>query len=340
MKILLIGLGNFGLNHFRAWHEIGCGGDLFIVEVDSAKHKAVASYRFPSDRVGTDIKIFWDSVDIVDIVTGTDTHFELCRKALLSGKSVFVEKPMTMTADQARNVGELVEKSGGLLQVGYYYRYHPISQYIQRQIQSGALGQLRYLDGNFMGFKRARTDVGVMHTDGIHFIDLFNWFVGSYPVDVYAVTRDHFRRGLEDLAIGVFGYQDGLLAKVEAGYVQPGQWHDKVVPGAMTTKAVTVIGSQKTIVADYEAETVQVHDVHHELKNGVWSAVNQGCQSPAVDTATPIQMLSAELRDFSECVQSGRRPAADVRQCGIALAVILEALYESAKTGRRIQIVV
>src|SRR3990172_4414418 len=247
MKILQIGLGNFGRNHFRAWHELGLGDSLNIAEFNPECHQAVRAFGFPMDRISTEVKRFWDHADIVDIVTGTDTHFELCQRALLDGKDVFVEKPMTLTSVEAAHLAETVNATGRILQVGYYYRFHPISQWLRQQVQSGAFGEIRYLAGAFMGFKRARNDVGVMHTDGIHFIDLFNWLLSKFPADVYAITRDHFKRGLEDLAITLFTYPGDVVAQVEAGYIQPGQWRDKVVPGAMTTKRITVVGSRKTV---------------------------------------------------------------------------------------------
>jgi UDP-2-acetamido-3-amino-2,3-dideoxy-glucuronate N-acetyltransferase len=335
MAILQLGLGNFGRNHLRAWHELGYREQLRIAELDPARHAAAIALGFPKELIANDKGAFWADADVVDVVTGTESHYALCRQALEDGKDVFVEKPMTLTARQAEALADTVARTGRLLQVGYYYRYHPISQLLRRLVASGELGAPRYICGSFMGFKRARTDVGVMHTDGIHFIDLVNWLLGAFPLDVYAVTRDHFGRGLEDLAIALFTYPGDVVCRIEAGYIQPGEWRDKVVHGAMTTKTLTLIGSEQTATADYEAETVEMFDVHHELRDGVWAAINNGSRKVPVDTATAIEQVMAELRDFLLCVETRKQPEANSRVCGVALAQVIEALYRSASSGRK-----
>lgn len=335
MRILQVGLGNFGRNHLRAWQELGRRQELLIAELDATRHVVALAAGFPKEQIATNVDVFWREADIVDVVTGTDTHFLLCRRALEDGKDVFVEKPVTLTAKEAEILAETVARTGRLLQVGYYYRYHPISQFLRQLAASGELGTLRYVYGDFMGFKRARTDVGVMHTDGIHFIDLVNWLLGAFPLNVYAITRDHFGRGLEDLAIALFTYPGDVVCKIEAGYVQPGQWRDKVVPGAMTTKMLTLVGSARTVVADYEAETVEIFDVHHELQNGVWTAVNRGSRKIPVGSATPVEQVAAELGDFLRHVAHRTPPSANIIESGALLARIIETLYRSANSGIR-----
>jgi UDP-2-acetamido-3-amino-2,3-dideoxy-glucuronate N-acetyltransferase len=175
MKILQIGLGGFGKNHLRAWTQMGLARNLSIADLSRERlEEAQELFGIAADRLVTDYRALIQEADVVDVVTPSDSHYAICAEALRLGKDVFVEKPMTMTSQEADQLAEAVERSGRILQVGYYYRFHPISQYVREQIRNGQLGSIRYLSGQFMGFKRARTDVGVTLTDGIHFIDLFN----------------------------------------------------------------------------------------------------------------------------------------------------------------------
>lgn len=331
MRVLLIGLGSFGCNHLRAWHELGLGRNLYVAEIDPKRHSECEIYRLSSDRITADYHYFLDSVNVVDIVTPSTSHFALCSEALRAGKDVFIEKPMTMTSEEASELAALVRKTGRVLQVGYYYRFHPISRSLKTQMRAQGLGELRYLSGNFMGFKRARTDVGVTHTDAIHFLDLFNWFVARPPNEVYAVTRDHFGRGMEDLSLAVLEYPNGILAKVESGYIQPGRWRDKVVPDAFTSKEIFVAGSRATVEADFETEQMVVHNVHQEFRDGTWWPVLGGFQVPYLGTASPVQMICAELSAFLECVRRRGRPGANVVGSGVVLAKLMEAIYGSAR---------
>ena len=332
MKILQIGLGNFGKNHLRSWAQLGLLKDLYLAENRRDAWETATALGLPLAQISQDYHDFLDRADIVDIVTPTDSHHPLCCEALNRGKDLFVEKPMTLTSKQAEEIVSLVRKTGRCLQVGYSFRYHPISPYVKEAVSAGRLGKIRYLSGSFMGFKRPRTDVGVTHTDGIHFLDLFNWILGEFPAEVYAVTRDHLGRGLEDTSIVLLTYPSGALAKVESGYIQPGKWEDKVVPNARTTKEIFVVGAEKTIEADYETGTLTVQDVHFEKKASTWEPAFGKGLSPALAKVTPLELVVRELGDFLETVKHRREPQADALTSGWALAHLIEAIYRSART--------
>lgn len=333
MNIVQVGLGNFGMRHLDAWHRLGFGDRLWIAEPDERRWRETARYNFPQQRLVRSLPEVLGQVDLVDIVTPTQGHAELCRQALSAGRDVFVEKPMTMTSEEARQIAGLAEQTKRLLQVGYYYRFHPIAQRLKAELGSGRFGQIRYLTGNFLGFKRARTDVGVTHTDGVHFLDLCNWFLDSTPTEVYAVCRDHFGRGLEDFSVVLLTYPGGTVAKVESGYIQPGRWKDKVVAGAMTTKEIAIVGSLASAELDFETEAITLHDVHHELRNGVWTAVMGGAAQPATEPCDPVQMVCRELTAFLQSVETRQPPVAGPVESGVNLALLIEAIYESARQG-------
>ena len=330
MNIVQVGLGNFGMRHLEAWHRLGYGDRLWIAEPDERRWRETARYRLPRERVVRSLGEALDQVDLVDIVTPTQSHAELARLALGAGLDVFIEKPMTMTSDEARQIAELAQRSTRLLQVGYYYRFHPIAQRLKAELAAGRFGRIRYLTGNFCGFKRARTDVGVTHTDGIHFLDLFNWFLEATPSEVYAVCRDHFGRGLEDLSVVLLTYPGGTLAKVESGYIQPGRWKDKVVAGAMTTKELAIVGERAAAELDFETETITLHDAHHERRDGVWAAVVAGATHPATEPCDPVQMVCRELSAFLASMETRTPPMAGPVESGVNLAALMEAIYESA----------
>ncbi len=335
MNILQIGLGGFGKNHLRAWTQMGRIRDLRVVDLSEDRlGEARHLFGIAADRVGRDYRPFLKDADVVDIVTPSDSHAGLCEEALRQGKDVFVEKPMTMTSREAERLAAEVSRSRRILQVGYYYRFHPIAQHIREQIRRGELGTLRCLSGRFMGFKRARTDVGVTHTDGIHFIDLFNALIGESPREVYAVIRDHFGRRMEDFSIVILQYPGGIVAQVESGYIQPGNWVDRVVPNAMTTKDITVVGDRKTIRADFEIDKVEQFDVRHELQNGIWAPVHGLCTSPRLRSVAPAELVALELEAFLKSVGDRTSPDPDVVESGTKLAAVMEAVYQSAKSGR------
>lgn len=159
-SVLQIGCGSFGPTHLEAWRRLGLRGSLWVADPDPEARARAAAGDVPAERIVANCREVLGAADVVDIVAATDRHVEICLAACTAGKDVFVEKPLTLVADEARRLAEVVERTGRVLQIGYYFRHHPLTWYARERIARGELGELRYLSGNFSGFKRARKDVG------------------------------------------------------------------------------------------------------------------------------------------------------------------------------------
>lgn len=320
LKILLIGIGDFGKNHLRVWSELN--QTLYVADANEKTLEKCRTYNLDNSRISTDYHDFLDEVDAVDIVTPTNSHFKICRECLLEEKDVFVEKPITMHSSEAKKLIELSDKNARILQVGHIFRFNPASQYIKEQIAQKTLGNIRYLYGHYMGFKRARADVGVTQTDSIHFFDLFNFFLNKKPVEVTAVTRDYLGRGMDDTSVALLDY-GRELAQVESGYFPPGNWRD-----------VCVMGEKASVVCNTVKQDVAVYYNHHELRNGAWTAVENGIMHPKIITKEPLHQ---ELRAFLDSMETRNKPNAD-GESGYVTLKIVEAAYESSRKGKKVRI--
>jgi predicted dehydrogenase len=331
-SVLQVGFGGFGPVHLEAWHRLRA--DVWIADPDaSARARAIA--HVPAGRVLADFRAALDHVALVDVVTPTERHVDLCIAAIEAGKDVFVEKPLTLQVDEARRLAGVVARSDRILQVGYYFRHHPLARYARERVREGDLGSLRYLSGNFYGLKRARADIGVTANDAVHFLDLFNWLMGSPPVEVFAVHRDHFGRGLEDLAVIMLTWPDGALAKLESSYIQPGRQPDTVMPNALTTKTVEICGSEGALAIDFQAERLTWHRVRHERHgDGSWHPVFGAALVPELAPSGPVDVLASQFAEFLGHVAHRTAPEADVQRCGVDIARLLQAIAESARTNR------
>jgi len=321
--------------HLEAWRRLGLRDALWVADPDPEARARAAAWDIPPERIAADYRAVLPEVDLVDVVAATDLHVEICLAAIEAGKDVFVEKPLTLVADDARRFAAAVELGDRVLQVGYYFRHHPLSWYAKERIEHGDLGALRYLSANFSGFKRARRDVGCTANDAVHFLDLFNWLLSAAPVEAFAVQRDHFNRGLEDLSLIILTYPSGALAKVETGYIQPGRQPDNVVSNALTTKAIEVCGSEGALEIDYQAERLTWHRVRHRLHDdGFWRPVFEDAIVPRLEPRGPVEVLMSELTEFLGHVARRTSPEADVQRAGVDIAVLYEAIVASARSRR------
>ena len=325
-KVLLLGLGRWGLNHLRNLHSLPI--DLYVAEVDSKKLEPARKLGVPEARLTTDYPKFVPEVDAVVVVTPAPTHFPLCRELLAAGKDVFVEKPITLSSGEARQLAQNAEQKGRMLQVGHILRFDPASQWLREKIQAGAFGRVQMLRSNFSGFKRPRNDSGIMFADTVHFIDLFNYFMNQLPVRVFAANQDFLGRGMEDASLLSLEYETGqgiTWATVETNYFLPGKFRE-----------VTVIGSELSAVCDYNV-------AQYKIKTFANKHVKEGKDFKAVEGALhqvespPEEPLQAELRAFIESVQTRKTPRAD-GWAGYESVRVLEAAHESASSRRTIEL--
>ncbi len=322
MKILQVGVGAFGKNHLRVWRELG--HDVYVTDLSVKALGICDVYGIPKERRSTDYHAFLNSVDAVDVVTPADVHCPIVMDAIEIRKPVFVEKPLAYSFQEARRIAESSNKSGISVQVGHLFRYNPAFETIMERIQTGDVGDIMFVNGKFSGFKRTRSDAGVLMTDGIHYIDLANIVFGKYPDHVYCSRRDNFGRGLEDLAYLILDYGAGV-SNIEVGNIQPGKSRD-----------FQVVGRKQTIIADLEGQRVEIIDARHEkVDDQHWKTVEGATQRPFLVNREP---LKEELADFVFNIEKGKHP--DMGAVKAANIVkIVETAYVSATEGRRVKFV-
>jgi hypothetical protein len=105
------------------------------------------------------------------------------------GKDVFVEKPISLVSSEAKEMTELAQNSGLILQVGHIFRFDPASPWMRDAIAAGRFGQLKVLRARFSGFKRPRHDTGVTFADSIHFVATLDADLQNDPEDLPAMPE-------------------------------------------------------------------------------------------------------------------------------------------------------
>lgn len=323
-RILLIGVGRWGVNHLRVLRSMPI--ELFVAD----RHKQrLNSVDIPQSHRSMDARSLFSNIDAAVVATPASAHFDMCSELLAMGKDVFVEKPITLTSSEAKRLTELAEESGLILQVGHIFRFDPASLWMRDAIANGRFGRIKTLRASFSGFKRPRPDTGVTFADSIHFIDLFNFLLGAPPQRVHAVVRDFLGRGMDDESLIVLEYDRGdsspILATVEAGYHAPGKFRE-----------VTIVGTDSSAVCDYNVAQYKIKTFENRhLADGNAIAAKEGAVHQL--EFPPEEPLRAELAAFIDAIER-RTPSPIDGWAGFHAVRVVEAALESARTGTWIDI--
>ncbi|MEU6668178.1 bi-domain-containing oxidoreductase [Streptomyces sp. NPDC046727] len=224
VRLAFVGAGNYATSMLLPHLAQREGVELSTVVTTTALSAANAQRKFGFAEATTDLDaVLGDkSIDAVFVVTRHSSHAELTRKALLAGKTVFVEKPLALTEDELAGVLAAVEESGNdRLQVGFNRRFAPLLREARQRFgaRTGP-ANLRYLvnagrlqHGSW--YLQQGTEGSRFAGEGGHFIDTASWLLDADPVSVYAVASS----GNEDLQV-VLRYPDGSTATIS--YVTSG----------------------------------------------------------------------------------------------------------------------
>lgn len=320
MRVLLVGVGRWGEKHLRVLRALGA--DVWVADLSAERRQWALRQGVDAARVVDDHRRALGAVDAVDVVTPADSHAAIAGAALEAGRHCFVEKPMTGTVAEARRLAAAARAAGRVVQVGHVFRFHPVTATIREALAAARLGAVRYASARFTGFKRPRTDVGVTHTDAIHFVDLFAHLLGRPATTVTSVQHDFLGRGLDDVSFTTVEYGD-VPVVVEAGYLAPGRARDCLV-----------VGERGSLVADYDAGTVVLHEGGFRHAGGAWEAVETGKEELPVGSGEPLEL---ELRAFLDAC-AGRRAPAVTAEDGAAALEVVEAAALSARLRRAVSI--
>ncbi|MFT4542175.1 MAG: putative dehydrogenase, partial [Planctomycetota bacterium] len=228
-RILVIGCGNMGASHARAYADLD---DFELVGVVS---RGAASRDALSTELGG-VATFADAQqaiaeakpDAVSINTYPDTHYAICKAALESGAHVFIEKPLAETLEQARELVDLARAKERVIVVGYILRVHPAwTKFIETAQTLGKPLVMRMNLNQQSRGKEWATHRALMDTIspivdcGVHYVDVMCQMTGAKPVRVSAIgarLTEELKPGMYNYGMLQVSFDDGSVGWYEAGW--------------------------------------------------------------------------------------------------------------------------
>ncbi|MBI1829971.1 MAG: Gfo/Idh/MocA family oxidoreductase, partial [Planctomycetes bacterium] len=262
----MIGAGRWGTNWIRTLAALPGTQLRWVCDVSPASLDRVRQ-QFPHVQTTTRLEdLFADpTLDGVVIATIAPTHFEVARRALVAGKHVMVEKPMTLTTRDAIELTELARRLHRVLMVGHLLEYHPIIRHIRAMIDGGELGEVYYLYQQRLNLGTIRADENAWWSLAPHDISVANRLLGAAPISVQCRGQNIVNGHVADVVFAALEYPGGRLAHVHVSWLDP-----------QKSRKLVVIGSRKmAIFDDTAAQKLVVLDKGYQ-KNGELITLRQG----------------------------------------------------------------
>ena len=350
IRIGIIGTGGIAGAHmagYKALKQVEC---IACCDLDIEKARAFAQrHDIPQENVfdSYEAMLKMQEIDAVSVCTWNAAHAPATIAALQAGKHVLCEKPMAMNAEQARAMKQAADQAGKLLMIGFVRRYGNDCKVLRDFIEAGTLGDIYYAKATYLrrhGFPggwfgdKNYSGGGPLIDLGVHVIDLARYLMGNHqPVSVYGYTSHNLgcrpgykstqggylstTRGgnyaftVEDFAAAMIRFDNGATLTVETSF-------DLNIKKDVGN--IELFGTKGGVKIDPELE--------------IYTDMNQYLVdiTPAGSTALSFNgLFEGEIKHYVDCVENQTQcisPAED----GIVLMEILDAIYESAKTGHEV----
>ncbi len=334
LKFGQIGIGNWGKNLFRNFYNLPDVQMVKASDLSDAILKNVTA-NFPGVEVTKDAtSVLSDSnIDAVVIVTVPETHFELASAALQNGKHVFVEKPMTLTSEKSAALVELAEKKNLKLMVGHILEYHPAYLKVKEYMDSGELGNVRYLYSTRVNLGVVRKKENALWSLAPHDISIALMLLGKNPSRVVCTGESYLQPGIEDVAFATVHFPDGKMAQLHVSWLDPHK-----------IRKLTVVGSKKMVVLDdmESTEKIRLYDKGVEFSNDYaeyQEALTLRVGDIHIPKITMQEPLRLECQHFADAIVNDTRPRSDGYD-GLQVVKILEAADRSLKNhGEPVEII-
>ena len=241
INIAQIGIGYWGPNLLRNLvANSGCKVSK-VVDLSEARLDYVKGL-YPGIITTSDLdEVFTDTeIDAIIISTPVNTHFELTITALEFGKHVLVEKPMATSVDQIEKIEQLAKEKNRVAMVGHTFLFNSAVRYVKKLIDSGEIGEMRYIYSQRLNLGRIRSDVDALWNLAPHDVSIIQyWLDEPEPVKIIRTGMDYVQKGIDDVVFMNIEYPDNIIAHIHVSWLDPHK-----------IRRMTIVGSKKMIVYD------------------------------------------------------------------------------------------
>lgn len=314
-KIAVLGCGLWGRNIVRNFYNLNALG--MVCDLDD-ENLAKVKEQYPNVKITKDFHDILNSEEImgVVVVTPSHTHYKFVKAMLEAGKHVYVEKPISTVAQEAKDLKELADSKDLVLMVGHLLLYHPAVNRLKMLVEEGALGDIVYAQSDRLNINYFKNDRSVMWDLAPHDVSMISYVLGKNPQRVIsAIGCSSDGNDIMDITHIGIQMEGGAIAHITDSWITPRKHVQLLVRG---TKATAILD-----------------DTLPEHKLTIYDNFKAGNKEVVQLDYLEIEPLKLECQHFISCCETGKKARSDGENGFIVVSILEEA--EKIMLGDRVK---
>lgn len=334
VNVAIIGCGYWGQNLIRNFSEVDGAVLKTVCDLEEKALKRVER-RFPTVQLSQNFdEVLADpGIDAVVIATPISTHYSYAEKALLAGKHVLVEKPLTTSAARVLDLIEIAEQAKKKLMVDHTFLFTSAVRKMKQLIDSGEIGDLLYFDSIRINLGLVQSDTNVLWDLGPHDFAIMDYLCDLEPKSVSANAVKHLHCPHDNIAYVTVRFSNNLIAHFHLNWLAP-----------VKVRTTIVGGSKKMIVYDdmQSSEKIKVYDrgitQNHDparRERMLTGYRNGDILVPNLETTEALRLMAQE---FINSIREDRQPLTDGSSAYRVVRLLEAAQRSIEQNGREIDL--
>ncbi|HEY9649673.1 MAG TPA: Gfo/Idh/MocA family oxidoreductase [Coleofasciculaceae cyanobacterium] len=349
LNVAIAGAGHIAEVHARAVQNQK-GQVVAVIEKFADKAAAFAQkFSIANQYATVEEALAGTKLDALIIGTPNFLHASQAIAALNAGIPVLVEKPMALNATEAEPMLEASIRANAVLMVGHCWRFDEETRWLKEH--TSQLGQIIRTKGYgvHVGWgpggwftQKNLSGGGAIADIGIHAIDTARFLLGDpQPVSVFARMGTHYKDcDVDDTGVIIINWDNGATSYIESGWCQPYADGPQASTQLYGTKGFGQLFPTRLLLPNLKPQNSLVKllptRLRSKLRRKDVEELKSGFKFPRKDHY-PQAMYDRQMAHFFECIQTNRTPSPGAAE-GLVNMKIVDAAYESAKTGEVVQL--
>jgi predicted dehydrogenase len=322
-----LGCGYWGPNLLRNFSALPECAVKYVVD-SSAERRAFVETNFPLSRAIENHQIVLEDPDVHGVIISTPaaSHFSLAKQVLDAGKHVFVEKPL---ATKVAEVDELSRRAAGrnlVVMTGHTFVYNSAVRYVKKLIDSGELGDLRYIYSQRLNLGRIRSDIDALWNFAPHDISIIQYWLGHpEPISIGRQGMAYMQDGIDDVVFLSLEYPGKVIANVHVSWLDPQKVRKMIIVGSRKMVVYDDIAENKIAIYDKGIDRRAILGENMDFDNPQVSRFDHRSGDILIPEVKFAEPLRVEAEHFADCIRNSREPLTGLSHARTVVSILERA---------------